>query len=131
MVIYTIRTIFPTCRIFRESPPPPTLNFATSDPEPDFTNMVIFCKKSSGTQLRFREPVEADFLRSSARKSYLYPRHEVPDSAYVIGGGPEEVEKLILRKGKTKQLEKLHMKSAVGHWKLMRNVIPAKIWESW
>lgn len=126
MVIYTIRSVFPTCRIFRENPPPELVAN-----EPDFTNMVIFCKKSTNAPLQFRQPNKADYLYSRARKAFLYPQFEIPESAFMVMGNPEAARKMILKKGQTKELEKEHTRSAVGHWSLMRTVLPDNVWQDW
>lgn len=129
-VIRTIFSIFPICRIFRESPPAAgssTVTSATKD-TPDFTNMLIFCKHpSSSPGLTFRQPVPSDFLESGARQQYLFPRPELEISKEVfdLDGGP------VLKSGQTRQLEMWHRRSAVGHWRIMRTVLPDVVWENW
>jgi spermidine synthase len=119
-IIYrTITSVFPSCRVFREDQAP-----APGVKPEDFTNMVFFCRKTANTPIKFRKPVEADFLGSSSRKEYLLPKHEILASEFVADGD-------VLRQGKTKELEKWHGKSAIGHWKVMRTVVPAGVWESW
>ena len=125
MIVWTIRTVFPSCRIFRENPHGLPAGLS------DFTNMVVFCKKTGNTPLTFRSPIEADYLNSGARKEFLFPQYEIFESAFTVNGGPPEIEKMILKKGQTKKLEELQMKSAIGHWNLMRTVLPPKIWENW
>ena len=73
IIVRTILSIFPTCRIFREGPPP--VPSPSSPPIMDFTNMVIFCTNSD-SPLTFRTPNEKDMLGSGARKMYLLPKHE-------------------------------------------------------
>ena len=87
--------------------------------------MVIFCKKSP-TQLKFRKAVKADFLGSGARESFLSPKHELE-----IAPKNFQLEGDILRTGKTKHLERWHRQSALGHWRVMRTVLPAAVWENW
>jgi hypothetical protein len=86
--------------------------------------MVIFCKKNSGS-LTFRKPTEADFLGSGARKSFLLPKHEM--DAEVLTAGSRE----IMRKGQQHALVKWQKQSAIGHWAVMRTVLPHSIWENW
>lgn len=93
----------------------------------DFTNMVIFCTKATSGSIKFRKPKEADYLGSEARKKFLLPQHEVSRDEYAL----QESDAGILRRNDTGRVEKWHQKSAVGHWALMRTVLPAVIWESW
>ncbi|KAG9229983.1 S-adenosyl-L-methionine-dependent methyltransferase [Amylocarpus encephaloides] len=122
----TILTIFPTCRIFRESDRPPPSTIATDGR--DFTNMVIFCTKSPGTTISFREPEEHEYLNSRARRMFLVPKHEVflEDFARRREGDME-----VLRRNETGGFEGWQRESAGGHWVVMRTVLPEGIWESW
>ncbi|KEF61704.1 uncharacterized protein A1O9_03273 [Exophiala aquamarina CBS 119918] len=118
-IIYrTITSVFPSCRVFREE------EAAEPNTQPDdFTNMVFFCRKTD-IPVTFRKPVEADFLGSRFRREYLLPKHEIPSSAF-------ETKVDILRRGKTKELEKWQAKSAIGHWRVMRSVLPDAVWINW
>ncbi|KAK7421515.1 hypothetical protein QQZ08_009930 [Neonectria magnoliae] len=122
MIIRTITHVFPSCRVFREAPLVETVVEAWGS---DFINMVIFCQKTPG-ELAFRQPVREDYHESRARHVFLEPRHEIPESVWLEGD-----DKSILAKNSTAKVTKLHQKSAVGHWTIMRTVIPAKIWELW
>ena len=94
----------------------------------DFTNMVMFCRKLPG-QILFRDPVEADFLGSHARKGHLLPKHEIGRSYF---DRPDDLpEQHVLRRGNTKALEASQQESALGHWNLMRTVLPDFVWENW
>ena len=58
----------------------------------------------------------------------MMPRHEVDADFYekiVHGKGS------ILRQGQTKELESSQLRSAIGHWYVMRSVLPDVIWETW
>jgi hypothetical protein len=123
IVVNTIREVFPSCRIFRESAAPSKSKLEKDGM--DFTNMVIFCKKTSG-KLTFKRPVEADFLGSRSRRAFLMPEHEVLDKH--IANGEKDG---ILTKNDTQKLAQWHQKSALGHWEVMRTVLPPKIWELW
>ncbi|KPM42562.1 hypothetical protein AK830_g3961 [Neonectria ditissima] len=122
MIIRTITYVFPSCRVFREAPRVETVVEAWGS---DFINMVIFCQKTAG-ELAFRQPVRGDYHESRSRHVFLEPRHEIPESVWLEGK-----DKSILAKNNTAKVTKLHQKSAVGHWTIMRTVIPAKIWELW
>lgn len=91
--------------------------------------MVVFCKKSRTPPLTFRLPNENDYLGSQARKSYMYPRREIDSNIFDIAD--ESTDQRILEVGKTSILEANHVPNAIGHWKIMRNVLPAKVWENY
>ncbi len=121
-VVHTIRTVFPSCRIFREHP----RDEADVEREgQDFANVVIFCTKSD-SGLTFRKPTAADMLNSETRKHFLVPAHEVFDSDF-----SSKEEARLVRNNDTEQLTKWHEQSALGHWEVMRRVLPAKVWENW
>jgi hypothetical protein len=123
VVVQTIRTVFPTCRIFREHP----RNEDELEKEGrDFTNMVIFCTKRADRPISFRKPTVRDFLNSPTRKAFLLPKHEVLDSDFLAGS-----DEGILRRNDTKKLARWHEKSALGHWTVMRAVLPSIVWENW
>ena len=90
--------------------------------------MVMFCRKMNES-FTFRDPVEADCLGSQARRYHLLPQHEV-DASYFNGRVSGE-EQGILRRGRTQELEAFQRESAVGHWRIMRTVLPDIVWESW
>lgn len=122
MIVRTIKEVFPTCRIFRESP---TDKEAVAKGGSDFTNMVIFCKKTAG-DIAFRRPTPQDYLRSRTREVFLEPRHEVQEAEILAG---EDAG--ILRRNTTEKVAEWHKESAAGHWAIMRMVLPARIWEMW
>lgn len=120
LVVRTVQTVFPSCRIFREEP-------AGTGEEAKFTNMVLFCKKTK-SRLQFRDPVPADYLRSDIRKSHLLPTHELDPAmfaSYPKNGKPILVDKEVGR------LHKFQDRSALAHWSIMRNVLPDAVWENW
>ena len=107
--------------MFREEAAP-----ATPNPIKDFTNMVLFCRPTSG-RISFRKPTPADFLGSHARKHHLLPKHEVDPKSFDRAGS----ETTILHQGQTQVLEKSQRQSALDHWKIMRTVLPDVVWEKW
>jgi hypothetical protein len=123
IVVDTIRHVFPSCRIFRESESPSEEKI--KEDVQDFTNMVIFCKKTAGS-LSFRKPVPADYLGSRARQAFLMPQNEVQDSGF---RSSEDLG--LLTFNATEKLGKWHDQSALGHWDVMRLVLPAQVWEMW
>ncbi|GKZ91821.1 hypothetical protein AnigIFM59636_004501 [Aspergillus niger] len=120
LTVRTIQYVFPTCRIFREA--------SDSDLTADFTNMVIFCKKSSATPLTFRDPVSADYMGSKFRQMYLMPKVEIDASRF------QDIEKggrRVLHSKNTHLLHKYQDRAALEHWNIMRHVLPDFVWENW
>jgi hypothetical protein len=87
--------------------------------------MVIFCTKLS-TGVEFRDVREGDLLNSPSREQFLVPKHEVLEGDFLVG-----TEEGVLTKNDTGKLEKWHKTSAVGHWGVMRSVLPNEVWENW
>ncbi|KIW71620.1 hypothetical protein PV04_03762 [Phialophora macrospora] len=114
----TITAVFPACRVFRETEAP-----APGVKPDDFTNMVFFCRKQS-IPVKFRTPGPADFLGSGARRAFLLPKHEIMPDEF-------DREGPVLKQGQTKDLEKWQARSAIGHWRVMRTVLPDAVWENW
>lgn len=128
IVVHTIRSIFPSCRIYRENAAP-TAQSSVGDPPKDFTNMILFCRKSI-KKFGFRHPVEADYLGSEARRYHLFPEHEIRWDYFKSENG-DATPPEILRRGHTKTLEAFQNDGALGHWSVMRTVLPDAIWENW
>lgn len=99
-----------------------------NSPKRDLANMVIFCRKSNET-FNFRNPTEADYLKSGARRHHLLPQYEIDAAVFEKGGEPGDLE--ILKRGRTKKIQTFHKDSAVGHWGIMRTVLPDSLWENW
>ncbi|KAJ5146062.1 Spermidine/spermine synthases family [Penicillium bovifimosum] len=121
LAVRTIKAVFPSCRIFREAPSP-------DEEDANFTNMVLFCKKSSSTPIQFRDPVPADYLGSKSRESYLVPEHELDASMF---SHYPKTGRAILRAKEVGRLDKFQDRSALEHWFIMRKVIPDAVWENW
>ena len=123
LVYRTILEVFPSCRVFREDEQIDEDDIVTEDANGEFTNMVFICNKHR-RQVTFRKVIEADFLGSASRKAYMVPRFEVSPTKFQRVGN-------LLTRSNRRVLEKMHVQSAIGHWKLMRKVMPAAIWENW
>jgi hypothetical protein len=65
-----------------------------------------------------------DFLGSAMRREHLVPEFEVDPKQFMSGGE-------VLESGKTGVLDNAQKESAVHHWKIMRTVLPAAVWENW
>jgi hypothetical protein len=126
LVVNTILATFPTCRVYRELPSPTPAEIESQGG--DFTNMVIFCTLVAKKPLTFRKPVEADFLSSFTRRQFLLPEHEIPLKEFEWREGEDT---RVLSKDDTGRLEGWHRTSAVGHWGVMRGVVPSGVWENW
>ncbi|KAK3384344.1 S-adenosyl-L-methionine-dependent methyltransferase [Lasiosphaeria ovina] len=122
IVLQTIRRVFTSCRLYREHPRGED-DFEKSGR--DFTNMVIFCTKMT-RPISFREPTARDLLNSPSREAFLSPRNEVKDTDFVAGQ-----DESILTRNDTQKLTKWHETSALGHWTVMRTVLPPVVWEAW
>lgn len=128
LVLNTIHSVFPTCRLFRDTPPSPDL----SPSDPDFINMVVFCVKNDFDKgkfaIMFREPDEDDYRGSIARRNHLKPKEELEIPFEFMG---EDRGGGILRRSNVGDLEKWQKLGAVSHWKIMRSVLPDGVWEMW
>lgn len=122
-MLNTVRAVFPSCRLFREA-----ALLEEGDLTKDFTNMVMFCRKSA-SPLAFRDPVEEDFLGSQARKHHLLPRYEIQQSYF--DRAALSAERRVLTRDNTEILESYRQASALGHWRIMRTVLPDFVWEHW
>ncbi|RMZ91440.1 hypothetical protein DV736_g1344, partial [Chaetothyriales sp. CBS 134916] len=126
MVFRSITSVFGSCRIFREESRPESTDAASASAKAgmDFTNMVFFCIKPSAVPITFRQPIESDFLGSGARLEFLVPKFEVMHDEF-------EREGDLLTEKNVQAVEKWQAQSAVGHWRVMRNVLPDVVWEYW
>ncbi|EMC93870.1 hypothetical protein BAUCODRAFT_124622 [Baudoinia panamericana UAMH 10762] len=103
------------CKVFRDAPKPDT---------EDFMNLIIFCRNSPGS-ISFREPTASDYLGSKSRKHYLLPKSE-----YEIPFIHNDTD-AVLTRDKIGQYRKDQEDSAIGHWYIMRKVLPDVVWEMW
>ncbi|ORY61364.1 spermine/spermidine synthase [Pseudomassariella vexata] len=122
-VVRTVKEVFPSCRIFRENPAPSEEQLKKEGR--DFDNMVIFCRKTTDG-IAFRRTVEQDFLRSRSRQHFLAPKYEVDNKVFLTG---DDVG--IVRKNDTSKLGNWHDQTGLGHWAVMRTVLPKEVWENW
>lgn len=124
IVVATIRHVFPTCRLFREHP---RNEEQYAQDASDFVNMVIFCtKQPSPSTIAFRQPSARDLLNSPSREAFLLPKHEVRDGDFTEGR-----EDGLLTRNDTGKLGRWHGRTAVGHWTVMRTVLPEGVWVGW
>ncbi|OSS49158.1 hypothetical protein B5807_05584 [Epicoccum nigrum] len=125
LVLNTIHAVFPACRLYRDTLAPEDLDEGDSD----FINMVIFCVKNDlgmgKKAVGFREATSEDWLGSIARRNFLQPKEEL-EVEYVYNK-----DLPVMGRADVGQLEAYHEDGAVSHWKIMRGVIPAGVWEMW
>ncbi|KAI5306566.1 hypothetical protein KEM56_000261 [Ascosphaera pollenicola] len=119
LVVRTVLDVFPTCRIFREGE-------SSGAPDSDLTNLMIFCKRTI-SPIEFREANEDDYLGSLSRKSYLQPELEINPGLFATA----DILMEVLTEEDAQALTMWHPQSAANHWKIMRSVLPAGVWESW
>lgn len=136
IVLRTILTTFPNCVIYREHAAPPPSKLAID--KRDFSNVMLFCTSppspsSPAPPVTFRKPVAADYLGSRMREMMLMPTVEVRFDELERGAdgkGGEKGEGLLMRNG-TEKFREWQLRGAMGHWDVMRTVLPAEIWEGW
>ncbi|KAH7112899.1 S-adenosyl-L-methionine-dependent methyltransferase [Dendryphion nanum] len=125
LVLNTIHSVFPACRLFRDTARPDTWK----EGDADFLNMVVFCVKDDGGQgkfaIQFRQPDDQDWRGSIARQNFLRPRDEL-EIVYAV-----ERDGAVMKRKDVGELEKWHREGAVSHWKIMRTVLPDGVWELW
>lgn len=121
-IIMTVMSTFNNCRVFREDMPEEYVETAAVD----FTNMVIFCTRSE-KPYTFRAPTRADFLGSYAREQYLFPKYEINLEHYFSNSS----KGILLNDRSIGSLVEWQQTSALGHWKVIRTVVPPTVWENY
>ncbi|KAF2867405.1 S-adenosyl-L-methionine-dependent methyltransferase [Massariosphaeria phaeospora] len=128
LVLNTIHSVFPACRIYRDEVAPED----KMPSEADFANMVVFCVKNDRSHgehaINFRQADEDDWKGSIGRYNYLQPREAFEVKyEYVL---PADGGKIMTR-ANVGELEKFHREGAVSHWRIMRSVLSDGVWELW
>ncbi|TGZ83950.1 S-adenosyl-L-methionine-dependent methyltransferase [Ascodesmis nigricans] len=128
MVVRTMQSVFKGCRSFREY----AEKAEGQKEDEDFINMVTFCTtpRNPSTRLTFRAPRQEDLLNSLTRKQMLMPKHEV-DLDTIFAKSTNQGEVTLLTKANTGLLKKWQRNGAVGHWGLIRTVVPGRVWEEY
>ncbi|KAF2647555.1 S-adenosyl-L-methionine-dependent methyltransferase, partial [Lophiostoma macrostomum CBS 122681] len=128
LVLNTIHSVFPACRLFRDSPRSETWQPG----DPDFINMVVFCVKDDHgkgkSAIGFREQTDEDIRGSIARQNFLAPKQELEIGFEFVG---REQGGMVMGRKDVGELEKWHKLGAVSHWRIMRTVLPDGVWEMW
>jgi hypothetical protein len=129
-ILHTLRETFGECRVFHDA----LQEFTEEQYQNEFINMVFFCGVSS-RPLSFRPPVESDFLNSYLRQHILssLPDREV-DLVRITGDSSpvakDENDKWLLTDLRN-PLAEWQRDEALGHWKVMREVLPDIFWETY
>ncbi|KAG8915699.1 hypothetical protein FRC01_003536 [Tulasnella sp. 417] len=131
-ILTTLEESFELCRIFHDRIEEVDSGLGKDN---EFINMVFFCTQSPSIELSIREPEDKDFVNSHLKR-YLFTRFEkleVP-SERILGSefSPARTnrEDYILT-DQWNLLAVAQQKTAVDHWKLMREVLPAETWEAY
>lgn len=98
--------MFENCKAYRDNPR------SSQDKDHDFANVVIFCRDGLWT---FRVANDADFLGSLSRRQSMVPQFAVDLKAVDA----------------TRARGEHRADSAYDHWRIMRKVLPAAVWECW
>lgn len=87
---------------------------------------MLFCTKSI-SEVTFRKPIKADYLGSRMREMTVMPKHEVDFKDIKL----QESDGGVLFRNGTERFRRWQQTSAMGHWAVMRTVLPKEIWEDW
>ncbi|KAG8895077.1 hypothetical protein FRC00_008043, partial [Tulasnella sp. 408] len=131
-ILTTLEESFELCRVFHDRIEEIDSGLSKDD---EFINVVFFCTQSPSIDLSIREPEDNDFVNSHLKR-YLFTRFEkleIP-SERILGSefSPARThrEDYILT-DQWNILAVAQQKTAVDHWKLMREVLPAETWEAY
>ncbi len=108
-VFATLANQFSFCRSFRDQ---------KADSGHQYANLVTFC---SNLLVTFRRAEKQDFLGSLSRLEYLSPTYQV--------NLQDKADAQILESGEV--LDRMQHPMAIGHWYLMRKLLPSRVWENW
>jgi hypothetical protein len=89
---------------------------------------VIFCTKSTDPYT-FRAPVDSDYLGSHARQRFMFPKYEINLEQYWAQDSDQGF--MVIEKSNIGELVAWQKLSAVGHWSVIRTVVPAAVWENY
>jgi len=136
-IFLTLKKSFPAgeCKAYHDDTtakdPKEWLN---SQQDQGFFNMVFFC---ADFELKHRKTVKPDWLGSPLRERILttFPQRDIPE-AMIVGdlkaanatALEEEKENWIIRDS-SNRLGQWQTVTALEHWKVMREVMPAQAWE--
>ncbi|EGO27683.1 hypothetical protein SERLADRAFT_367251 [Serpula lacrymans var. lacrymans S7.9] len=126
-VLVTLKKAFRQCRAFHDA----LEHMSDEQLRAEFINMVFFCSMSP-RPLNFRPAVEGDFLNSYMRRHILssLPEREV-NLTQITGSLAPASEDLYVLTDKRNMLDEWQHDEALEHWKLMREVLPDIVWETY
>ncbi|CAE6475218.1 hypothetical protein ACGC1H_005179 [Rhizoctonia solani] len=138
-ILNTLLSVYESCRVFHDK----VIYEPGKEPEAgehdDFLNMVYFC--SNVPTVKFRDPVEKDFLGSFLRQHILTTMDhrevafaDIRGNATAPAGKPlpdiQGEAQWILKDG-DERLGEWQKTTGLEHWKVMRHVMSDDIWESY
>ncbi|KAH7916296.1 S-adenosyl-L-methionine-dependent methyltransferase [Hygrophoropsis aurantiaca] len=128
-VLTTLLKVFGQCRAFHDS----VESVSEEQFYSDFINLVFFCSASS-VPLTFRTAVKDDYLNSYLRRHILSSLPEREVALHQIRGSrlwSGETEERFLLTDANNKLNEWQRDEALDHWKLMRELLPATVWETY
>ncbi|KAI0750969.1 S-adenosyl-L-methionine-dependent methyltransferase [Daedaleopsis nitida] len=124
-VILTLRSVFPQCRALYDSLESP------DNIDDEFVNWVFFCTPSS-EPFKFRKAITSEYLGSHLRRHVLSSIGEREVDISTVGADLEDDKKeRYILKDMANPLSEWQNKEAIGHWKIMRSVLPKVFWETY
>lgn len=128
-VLRTINVVFDgRCRAFRETAPTTQGTGEASADEGDMLNLVVFCVKAESMwPFSFKEPVESDYIGSKSRRRFLVPKRDLE----IVLPDRDEKSVELVRDANVNSWKPQQLEAARRHWKLMRDMVPAVVWENW
>ncbi|KAH8094879.1 hypothetical protein BXZ70DRAFT_946452 [Cristinia sonorae] len=125
-VVFTLDKAFGHCRAFHDNMD----TLTDEEMNNDFNNWVFFCTPSS-EPIKFRKPTEADFLNSYLRDRVLLTleEREVNLKKVLEAIPPNREVQYTLTDGRNPLVD-WQAKDALHHWKVMREVLPDVLWET-
>ncbi|KII94950.1 hypothetical protein PLICRDRAFT_197034 [Plicaturopsis crispa FD-325 SS-3] len=123
-ILITLRQHFPQCRAFHDS----FEQMTEEKLRTEFINMVFFCTRSPNP-LTFRPARQGDYLNSYLREHVLssLPQREV-DLSQILG--EKDPQQWVLTDS-LNSLGEWQKAEAFHHWKVMRDVLPDFVWETY
>ncbi|KAH9948365.1 S-adenosyl-L-methionine-dependent methyltransferase [Amylocystis lapponica] len=126
-ILLTLESVFGLCRAFGDTS---ELSETHGPPADEPLNWVIFCSASAKLPT-FRRPTDADFLGSPLRKIVLSTLPLREADLGPIRAVPEKNQSEYILRDEANGLKKWSALETLGHWKMMREVFPDVIWETY
>ncbi|KAH7930722.1 S-adenosyl-L-methionine-dependent methyltransferase [Leucogyrophana mollusca] len=128
-ILTTLLKAFGQCRAFHDLLEP----ISEEQFYTDFINLVFFCS-TSNVPLTFRPSVKEDYLGSYLRHHVLSSLDKREVNIHQIRGSriwSSETEEKFLLTDMNNKLNEWQRDEALDHWKLMRELLPDVVWETY